>query len=395
MDKKPSAGGKRATDYRVSWVAGPHAELELNSPKPGSGHGVYQVRYTSPFRSTLRPPPKNCNLGAAELEPLHEDLNRLVTFLDTRAAGVPGPAEAPAGDPIRAMEEITGILYNLTVPRYAQTELRQKDLFLDIGLDEALLAYPWELLHDGENFLCLKHNVGRFVNAAAPVYFETERPASPAHFPKISVLLVSVPTPQRKEGVYSYLPQAEAEAKAIAKTLTAYPALVRVDPLCGPNATFNAVVQKLKSGQFQIVHFCGHAKFDDDDPRASSLVLHDRDMTTGVIATYFTPKPPVLCFVNGCETARTAQGKDRLNVYGLAQTFLQTGAYLLGTRWKVSDTAAATFAAAFYEALIAKHVSLGEAVRKARIECRKAAPDDFAWASYILYGDPRVCFRKA
>ena len=64
------------------------------------------------------------------------------------------------------------------------------------------------------------------------------------------------------------------------------------------------------------------------------------------------PPAPVLCFINGCETAETAQGKDRLNVYGLAQAFLETGAYLLGTRWKVSDSAAAAFAPTFYDRII-------------------------------------------
>jgi hypothetical protein len=127
-------------------------------------------------------------------------------------------------------------------------------------------------------------------------------------------------------------------------------------------------------------------------PYLSSLVLFDKDMTTGPIRNFFLKKPPVFFVMNACETAAAstpAAGawKERYDIFGLARAFLETGAYL---RWKVGDQGAAAFAQAFYGAFV-KGVSLGRALQEGRIACRKAtSPDDLSWASYLLYGDPRV-----
>ena len=82
----------------------------------------------------------------------------------------------------------------------------------------------------------------------------------------------------------------------------------------------------------------------------------------------------------------------------LARAFLETGAYLLGSRWKLSDNAAAAFAPAFYKYLLEDRKSVGEAVVLGRRACMKATeadPGDIGWASYVYYGDPRVCFRAS
>jgi hypothetical protein len=117
-------------------------------------------------------------------------------------------------------------------------------------------------------------------------------------------------------------------------------------------------------------------------------------MTTGQLYTFIGNKPPVFCFINGCETGRVGTWKDQYNIYGIAQAILQTGAYLLGSRWKLGDSAAAKFAGEFYACWLSKRQSLGEAVRNARLVCREgSAADDFGWASYVFYGDPRLHFR--
>ena len=145
------------------------------------------------------------------------------------------------------------------------------------------------------------------------------------------------------------------------------------------------------------MHFSGHAYFRNDKPHLSSLVLFDRDMSTGPIMGFFGSKPPVFFFMNAYETAAAkseGEWKNRFDIFGLARAFLETGAYLIGNRWQVGDAAAAAFARAFYASLV-EGEPLGRAVRDARIACRSAAgPADFSWASYLFYGDPRVYFRR-
>jgi CHAT domain-containing protein len=119
-------------------------------------------------------------------------------------------------------------------------------------------------------------------------------------------------------------------------------------------------------------------------------------MATGHIKG-FCKKPPVLFFVNGCESTvgrgEGTQWKNRYDIFGLARAFLETGSYLLGSRWKIGDQGAAEFAKAFYAELL-QEKPIGRAIREARCACKGARPDDFSWASYVYYGDPRLRFRK-
>lgn len=267
--------------------------------------------------------------------------------------------------------------------------------FLEIIVDESLLEYPWELMSDGDSFLCLRHWVGRFVNAKTAdallaigaTDWNTLTPGP------LQVLLVSVADPPARGGkTYERLLEAEAETKAITRALTG--AGVMLKTLIGPQATF-AEVQKAFRGTYHIIHFNGHAEFNPERPRESGLVLHDQNMKPGQIAPFLKANPPVLFFVNACETAATGSATGRGHqAFGLARAFLSTGAYLLGTRWRVEDAKAAEFAESFYTSLLAEK-SIGESVRDARVSCKDDTdPGDFSWASYVYYGDPRVGFRK-
>src|SRR5205823_645572 len=78
--------------------------------------------------------------------------------------------------------------------------------------------YPWELLHDGKEFLCLKHFVGRYVNALPLQASKMREETSPSEFERINVLLISVPNPRQNN--YQSLPGAVAETKALINALS-------------------------------------------------------------------------------------------------------------------------------------------------------------------------------
>jgi len=384
------------TKFKLDWYAGASAQVEVFSPG-AAGEITYKLKYTSPFRSTIRPPVEDRQLGPEELDPINQQLDQLVTTLDARAAA--GAAQPPAGASdavLRNIEMLGRQLLSLIIPRYVQPDLRGGGLFLEIGMDEALLNYPWELMHDGENFLCLKHSVGRFVNGSTGIPgFQAPVSHIGSSLDKLAILLISVPNPQpRGTAVFENLPGAEAETKAICDVLAGRDD-VMLETLLGKNATYNNVFQALSNGSYHIVHYNGHAHFNEKKPHLSGLVLYDRDMTTGAIKNYFAQSPPILCFINACETAKAAVWKDRYDIFRLARAFLETGAYLLGSRWKINDEAAAEFAKEFYRSLLLEGKPLGNSILDARKICKgKESSNEFAWASYILYGDPRICFRK-
>lgn len=386
--------------FKLDWCAGASAQVELFSPGT-AGKYTYQFKYTPPFRSTIRPPVEDRQLGEGELNPIDEQLNQLVTTLDARSAAGSGTPAAPPRDPaLTNMEMLGQQLLALIIPHYIQPDIRSEGLFLEIGMDEALLNYPWELMHDGEDFLCLKHAIGRFVNGASPQISGIHQPVSHlgSSLDSLSILLISVPSPQpRGEVKYDPLPAADRETNAICNVLAGIDG-IRLEMLRGRDATYNAVFQALNRNKYQIVHFNGHAHFNEKKPYLSGLVLYDCDMTTGALKNFFAKSPPILFFINACETARIAVSKgwkDRYDIFGLARAFLETGAYLLGSRWRINDEAAAEFANRFYVSLLQQGKPLGTAILEARKVCKdKSLLDEFAWASYILYGDPRICFSK-
>ncbi len=380
--------------YCLRWNAGASAELQIFAPAVNEDDGVYQIKYTPPFRVTIRPPLQRSNLASGEFDNLDTLLGEMVQSIDARAGAGLVPVGGDFSNSSKKMREFGNILYDLTIPRFVGSDLEGGGLFLEIGMDESLLGYPWELMHDGDDFLCLKHKIGRFVNASGALE-QGNRQARWEELEKeeFSVLVIAVPKPlPRKEPKVEYdeLTSAEAEADGIVSALAAIG--VKTELLKGEKANYLGVHTAIRSGNHHIVHFCGHAQANEKSPSRSTLVLHDKDMATGGITAYVSKAQPIFCFINACESGKMAAARGRMNVYGLARAFLETGSYLLGSRWKVSDKAASGFAAAFYTALLKEGKPLGEAVLNGRLACRKLEPNDFAWASYVLYGDPRVSF---
>jgi CHAT domain-containing protein len=353
----------------------------------------YKLRFTPPFRSTLRPPVRDLPLGSKELDGFR---NRLSALFDAVEAGA---AARKPGEILEQTRTFGSQLLDSVVPGDMQTELNISDLYLEIGVDEPLIEHGWELLHDGTEFLCLKHKVARFVNVMTHTVPRARPPERWGGEP-LSVLLISVPSAlQRKDKPqFPYLAAAARETLTITEIVTNLGDAARITSLIGEKATFDNVYNEVSKNRHHVVHFNGHAYFDVLRPMNSSLVLWDKDMSASQILSYFGKKPPLLSFMNGCETAAVPaankQCKNRFDIFSLARAFLDTGSYLIGNRWKVGDEAAAAFAATFYTKLVAGE-PLGQVIRDARVACRSTMlEDDFSWASYIFYGDPRLCFRR-
>jgi len=206
----------------------------------------------------------------------------------------------------------------------------------------------------------------------------------------IDVLLISNPTDD--------LAEAEKEAKKLREVLSA-DSRFRVDhSLCGAAATRGAILGKLASGRYDIVHYCGHAFFDPANRDACGLVCAQQEVLTGRDVAGIA-KLPFLMVLNGCQSAKTRRGgkgpakqKTAGRPVGwtaaaqtIAETMLCSGiANLVGTFWPVDDAGAQRFAVRFYQELLAGH-ALGVAVTVARKELH---PGNSDWANYALFGNP-------
>ncbi len=374
--------------FCIDWFGGASAQLEIFSPALDVPEAGYQLKYTPAFRSTIRPPLAKLRLGRNDLQHIDDQLNRVAkgTYAATRGP-LPGAVPAPApAETAKALLTAGQQLYLVVVPKYVQVDLRDKDaLSLEIGVDEQLLSYPWELFHDGNEFFCLKHHMGRFVNGTTTVVRTQD--AWPSNLDTVNVLIISVPNPMPQEGKeFELLQAATTETTAIIDAISNLPN-VKPTLLVGEEAKYDNVFAELKSGKYHIVHFNGHALTD-------RLILQDRAMTPAHIVSFVGTRPPLLCFINACETAAAPEWIGKDTVFTLAQAFLEADSYLLGTRWKLNDQVAYAFANSFYKALLVEQKPVGQAVVESRLAARAAVPDDLGWAAYIYYGDPRLWIHR-
>jgi len=252
---------------------------------------------------------------------------------------------------------------------------KTQDLILSI--DEELIDIPWELLHDGTNFLCLTFNLGRIIRTKEQVAHPQYRSLSSV----LKMLILANPT--------NDLRAAYLEGVNIKNQFDRKRNLVRID---FKSSYIDKLYVKRNLCDYDIVHFAGHAEFEPDNPNNSGWVLSDARFTTqDILAMGSAVSLPMLIFSNACHSAINAAKSN----YSLASAFLFSGVrHYIGAIQKIEDPAGLTFSREFYARLLSGK-SIGESLRLARLslmqECGISA---LHWANYLLYGDPNfVLFR--
>ncbi|GAA1298334.1 CHAT domain-containing protein [Saccharothrix xinjiangensis] len=226
------------------------------------------------------------------------------------------------------------------------------------------MLVPWELLHDGREFLGLAYDLGQGSVVSGP--FRMGRDIGRLE----QVLIVGDPLGD--------LPAARREAERIAEWLRARG--TRCELLLGEQATLANVVTKLSSTQYDLLHYCGHVTIRSR-PADSGLLLHRRSLLneSALMTASRIGAPPVV-FVNGCRAVGP--------IANLCVSFMTMGAkVVIGTRAEVAEESAQRFAEEFYRRLLDDQTA-GAAIREAR---RSVLDErDGAWASFLLYGNPGV-----
>ena len=305
-----------------------------------------------------------------------------------------GPQAAASASDLTATDpllRIARLIYNRLPPAVMQAlaELRPgSSLLIDAG-DGGL---PWELAHDGEDYLALKFAVARrFLVSHPPRQNPLRSDASPETARRqFTSLIIGNPTGD--------LPDADREVEELVRLLQATPGTAPPRILMRRRATHSVVLGELASGAYDLVHYSGHAFFDPAAPEAGGLILASEEVLTGAeIEKNLGGRPFV--FLNGCETAAgqvsaaSADGPDGLAYLGansasLAAAFVRGGARAAaGALWPVADPNAPDFVLGFYQAAL-RGSPAGEAMRRARGAARAADPADPLWASFAFYGDP-------
>ena len=268
-------------------------------------------------------------------------------------------------------------LYRSALSERVQQRLRTTPVqFLRIHLDDDLVHVPWELAHDGAEFLALRFATGRMVSARtknAPTIAPLDALGEPV------AVVVSNPSGDLKS--------AAEEGRAVAGLLTeGFRGTVR--HLEGP-VTKAAFLASLRGAR--ILHFAGHAQRGSASVRGG-FRLADGIATAEEVAAAVGNRAPALVFANSCHATGGAWTESAQGVFGLASALLMRGSqHFVGPMWETPDSDALSFALRFYENALAG-IPFGEAARLGRAALAQGSKSPLSFAGYVLYGEPRHGF---
>lgn len=158
------------------------------------------------------------------------------------------------------------------------------------------------------------------------------------------------------------------------------------------DASRAAILSALRGGQFDCIHYAGHAFFDPQGPGRSGLFCAGKEILSGADVMGISNLPS-LVFFNACEAGRirgaaapaTKPASVRMvESASVAEALMRGGVTnYMSTYWPVGDDSAKIFSETFYKSILA-----GNTIGAAVLEGRKAVLNlkDRDWADYILYG---------
>lgn len=239
-----------------------------------------------------------------------------------------------------------------------------------LRLDESVMHLPWELAHDGQQFLCRRFNLGRQVVALQASGSTAPPPSDPVR----KFLIAHNPTGD--------LPGAEREARLVMAHLDKAGCPWTVEAL--GHERLEPLRLALAIQEADIVHYSGHA----DDSNGGGWLL--KGGVFGAERFSRLTRKPRLVFANACHSGGGPDGGRAAAALTLGHQFLLAGVQsYIGNLWSVPDQPAAAFALAFYDGLLAG-TNLGRALRLARERVAELpGAGALGWAGYVFYGDPR------
>ncbi|MDX0655065.1 CHAT domain-containing protein [Sinorhizobium medicae] len=309
------------------------------------------------------------------------DEQALAAHLNKVVSGAPSAGKMP---------EFGAQLANIVLPDTIVTILDQFPReHVVVVHDAGASRIPWEAVYVNGRSLALSGGISHRYeadNLSVAKWLEERQQR-----PTLKVLLVINPTEDLAGAVH--------EGDRVEKLLREK-GQAEVRRLEGAAARRAELLDCFQSGEFDVVHYAGHAFFDRAAPSRSGILCADREILSGADLAGLGSLP-TLVFFNACEAGRIRRtGPDpapapdllRRNV-GFAEAFLRGGvANFIGTYWPVGDASAEAFAPAFYEGVMGGQ-SLAEALMASRKALEAAQYGD--WADYILYGNPDFVLKRS
>src|SRR6266480_6361664 len=306
--------------------------------------------------------------------------------------------QAKRGGTNDAVHVLGRLLFDTFIPSAIQEVLRQLDVPLLINANTPEI--PWELLFDSQSspghFLCQHLNVGRQVYSGHST--ASSMPRSPfsermnvdttLHKARrsgrretqgLSILFLINPTSERS--------LAEEEVATLCTTL---PESVSRIILYRQQANQLEMRMSIKNETPQILHYAGPVPLTTKNGEPALALAGSSRLdanTASQVFQSFTKRPLIfLSFFDSMQVGTLPAHEMEL----LADNLIAAGAGAVITmRWPVNIQSSREFATLFYQE-IADGMSVGEAMKRTRSLMAQRRKEDYAWMSYVLYGDPTV-----
>ncbi len=302
---------------------------------------------------------------------------KLTGIMSALAPGAPGALGALAGHFFQ--------VWSKWIPESIQRELDQLPRTDDdppcvtLYIHPSLEWIPWELMHDGTDFLGVRYVIARLpIVRRGPTSVPAQR-----HVTRICTFL--------GEHVMDGAEQTEWEG-----TFADLPNGTTVErfPENGVWPTADTVTQAAKA---DILHITCHGGIQDNDWETVWTLNHQGLPFTygigqaGVDQMAFVSEGP-LVFGNACKSSAGAATSTGLTP-GLAYSFFDKGAAaFVGTFAPITKTMALKFATAFYGHLLGESQGVGAALWRTKSDFKAAGGQDPSWLFYCLYGAPETQF---
>ncbi|MEO0801943.1 MAG: CHAT domain-containing protein, partial [Cyanobacteria bacterium J06642_2] len=231
-----------------------------------------------------------------------------------------------------------------------------------IAAAEKLAHLPWEVMHDGTNFL-----VDRFNPAVAPVRWVEGKADEYVPQDRALQVLFMATSPDGVTPVLEF-EREEARLLGIADEL---PLDLRVEE-SGCVEELGKLWRRFGQGSFDVFHLTGHASIQRKEPHqpyfvTESLTGEPLETTAAELARAFEGRLPRLAFLSGC---KTGQAGDEGGVSSMAEALVRGGVpAVLGWGKPVLDREATDAAGHLYRGLAAGFsvaAALGRTFRQLR-----------------------------
>jgi hypothetical protein len=240
-------------------------------------------------------------------------------------------------------------------------------------IDKSLAYLPLELMYDGRAFLAHSLCLGRVLYAEEAKVGQVSPPSEPYN-------IVVIGDPSEDVAIRR---DVEDEIDAVRRVFKGRQGFALRITL-GAEADQKHILANLPGAT--VLHFSGHGVVSEDEHLTGIKLAGDKILNGYSLKGL--QEAPAFAFLNVCTPASQATWRGSL---GLVETLLRRGTRAcVASLWDLKSKSATLVASRFYADLVGGK-TFGEALRESRVEAAdRMGLHDPTWASYALYGDPRL-----